>query len=71
MVASTKLWKDDNFALFVAEVEEWEKRSASQYILLYGERVPGASRWVIMAFRCNLVLSYIVFSVERICFSLL
>lgn len=44
MVASTRLWKDDHLAIFLAEVEEWEKRSASQYIFLYGERVPGASR---------------------------
>lgn len=61
MVASTRLWKDDNFALFVAEVEEWEKRSASQYILLYGERVPGASRWW-WTLRHNLLFSCIVLS---------
>jgi hypothetical protein len=44
IVSSTRLWRDENPGIFEAEVEEWEKRSASQFIYLYGDKVPGATR---------------------------
>ena len=47
MINSTRLWRDDNLQAFENEVDDWEKRSASQFICLYGVGVPGATKYVL------------------------
>ena len=43
MVSSTRLWREENTRMFDAEIEEWEKRTAMQFIYLYGSKCPGAT----------------------------
>ena len=48
MVASTRLWRAENQKLFDAEIEEWEKRAAIQFIFIYGTKYPGVTRYALL-----------------------
>jgi hypothetical protein len=38
MIASARMWRDDHKAEFEREVDNWEKRTARQFLYIFGTR---------------------------------
>jgi hypothetical protein len=43
MITSARMWRDNHKLEFEREVENWEKRTARQFLYIFGSKVPSTT----------------------------